>query len=146
MLPIFCFPHGIHLSKELKGFITFNFALTNENGDRYYATCLSFKEEMTQALKSKLEIDPAEPLYYEKAICIISRFRYTDEFAECLQHLYRLSMSKNDTPFDRVVRNFVDRLVLPEEIGTNGVSYSYGGSNINFSTHAEYPIISVRIH
>lgn len=29
MIPIFCFPDGIHFSKELKGFISFNFALTN---------------------------------------------------------------------------------------------------------------------
>ena len=53
-------------------------------------------------------------------------------------------MSKNDIAFDRVVTNFVDRLILPRDLGSNGVSYSYGGSNINFSTNPPYPIISVR--
>jgi hypothetical protein len=28
MIPLFCFPEGIHLAKELKGFIHFNFILT----------------------------------------------------------------------------------------------------------------------
>lgn len=57
MLPIFCFPEGIRLSKELKGFITFNFVLTQENGDRVYATCLSFKEEMSTNLTAKLNLE-----------------------------------------------------------------------------------------
>ena len=54
-------------------------------------------------------------------------------------------MSKNDKPFDRVVANFVDQLVLPRDLGSNGVSYSYGGSNINFTTNPPYPIISVSV-
>jgi hypothetical protein len=36
-------------------------------------------------------------------------------------------------------------MVLPKEIGINGLSYSYGGSNINFDTNASYPIISVQL-
>ena len=43
LLPMFCFPEGIRLSRELKGFITFTFVLTQENGDRVYANCLCFK-------------------------------------------------------------------------------------------------------
>lgn len=53
-------------------------------------------------------------------------------------------MSKNDVPFHHVVLSFVNNMVLPKEIGTNGLSYSYGGSNINFDTNAIYPIVSVR--
>lgn len=43
MLPLFCFPEGIHLAKELKGYINFNFILTTETGDRIYCNCLTFK-------------------------------------------------------------------------------------------------------
>jgi hypothetical protein len=143
LLPMFCFPEGIRLSRELKGFITFTFVLTQENGDRVYANCLCFKEALDESLKIKLNLPPTDRVYYEKAICLLSRQRYTDEFAECLKHLYRLSMSKNDVPFHRVITNFVESMQLPKEMGINGLSYSYGGSNINFDTNQTYPIVSV---
>ena len=52
-------------------------------------------------------------------------------------------MSKNDVPFHKVVWSYVNHMVLPKEIGINGLSYSYGGSNINFDTYSSYPIVSV---
>lgn len=52
-------------------------------------------------------------------------------------------MSKNDVPFHKVVASYVNNMVLPKEIGINGLSYSYGGSNINFDTNNTYPIVSV---
>jgi hypothetical protein len=54
-------------------------------------------------------------------------------------------MSKNDIPFHQVIMNFVNNLEMPKEIGINGVSYSYGGSNICFDTNNSYPIISVKL-
>jgi hypothetical protein len=78
LLPIFCFPEGIHLSKELKGFISFNFVLTQENGDRVYANCLSFKESLDESVKNKLNLNTPDKIFYEKAICLLSRHRYTD--------------------------------------------------------------------
>jgi len=54
-------------------------------------------------------------------------------------------MSKNDVAFHKVVSSFVDNLILPKELGINGMSYSYGGGNINFDTNPSYPIISVNI-
>jgi hypothetical protein len=53
-------------------------------------------------------------------------------------------MSKNDVPFYKVIQSFVDNLIVPKERGIQGMSYSYGGSNINFDTNPNYPIISVR--
>ena len=111
---MFCFPEGIHLSKELKGFISFNFVLTLETGERIYANCLSFKECLEENLKNKLNLNTPDKIYYEKAICLLSKYRYTDEFSECLKHLYRLSMSKNDVPFHKVVMNYVNSMVLPK--------------------------------
>ena len=145
MIPLFCFPESIHLARELKGFINFNFVLTTEVGDRFYCNCLTFKEGLSQGRKEELGLPVADQVYYEKALCILSKHRYTDEFEECLRHLYRLSMSKNDVPFHKVVASFVENLRLPKEkeLGLNGMSYSYGGSNINFETNPPYPIISV---
>lgn len=42
--------------------------------------------------------------------------------------LYRLSMSKNDVPFEKVITSFVDNMIAPKEIGLNGLSYTYGGT------------------
>lgn len=53
-------------------------------------------------------------------------------------------MSKNYVPFHKVIGCFVNGLVLPKELGINGMSYSYGGSNVNFETNPTYPIISER--
>lgn len=53
-------------------------------------------------------------------------------------------MSKNDVPFHKVIWSFVNHMVLPKEIGINGLSYSYGGSNINFDTFSSYPMVSER--
>jgi hypothetical protein len=78
LLPMFCFPEGIRLSRELKGFITFTFVLTQENGDRVYANCLCFKEALEESLKIKLNLASSDRVYYEKAICLLSRERYTD--------------------------------------------------------------------
>lgn len=143
MMPLFCFPEGIRLARELKGFINFNFILTTETGDRFYCNCLTFKESMESSMKEAIGLSAQDSIYYEKTLCLVSKQRYTDEFAESLKHLYRLSMSKNDVPFDRVVASFVDGLCLPKDLGINGMSYSYGGSNINFETNPAYPIISV---
>lgn len=45
-LPMFCFPNGIKLVKEIRGFATFNFMFTLENAERIYITCLIFKENL----------------------------------------------------------------------------------------------------
>lgn len=43
---MFCFPNGIKLVKEIRGFATFNFMFTLENAERIYITCLIFKENL----------------------------------------------------------------------------------------------------
>ncbi len=49
-----------------------------------------------------------DKIYYDKGLCLISKYQFSDQFSECLQHLYRLSMSKNDQPFYKVTENFVN--------------------------------------
>lgn len=96
-------------------------------------------------MKEELGLPTAEAIYYEKGLCLVSKQKYTDEFGQCLKHLYRLSMSKNDIPFHEVIASFVNGLRMPKELGINGMSYSYGGSNITFETNPTYPIVSVRV-
>jgi hypothetical protein len=78
MIPLFCFPEGVHLAKELKGFISFNFMLTTETGERYHCICLTFKETMSGGMKEELGLAGVDAIYYEKALCLVSKQRYTD--------------------------------------------------------------------
>lgn len=64
MIPLFCFPEGIHLAKELKGFINFNFMLTTETGERIYCNCLTFKENMDDHMKEQLGLPINDRIYY----------------------------------------------------------------------------------
>ena len=77
-LPIFCFPEGIKLSKEIRGFSNFNFIFTLGNGDRVYVNCLLFKENLSEGHRKKLDLKLSDNIFYEKALCLVSRFRYTD--------------------------------------------------------------------
>ena len=84
-----------------------------------------------------------EKIYYDKGFCVISNYRFSDELSECLQHLYRLSMSRNDQPFHKVAANFIDELKMPNKIQQYGFSYSYSGCNINFDYNPICEKISV---
>ena len=94
-LPLFCFPDGVKIVREIRGFATFNFIFTLADGEQVYVYCLIFKENISEKQREKLEIYTNENYFYEKALCLITNTRYTDQFAECLQHLYRLSLSKS---------------------------------------------------
>ncbi len=87
---------------------------------------------LNENLKAKLNVKYIDKIYYDKGFCVISKYQFSDQMSECLQHLYRLSMSKNDQPFHKVVQNFINELRLPKEIKKYGFSYSYNGCNINF--------------
>lgn len=78
MMPLFCFPEGIRLARELKGFINFNFILTTETGDRFYCNCLTFKESMESSMKEAIGLSAQDSIYYEKTLCLVSKQRYTD--------------------------------------------------------------------
>ena len=51
-------------------------------------------------------------------------------------------MSNHDLPFYKVAQNFVNSMILPDEYGKLGLSYSYGGSNIMFTTNERFPSVS----
>lgn len=82
--------------------------MTQSSGDRLYITYLAFKELLYENLKNKLNVKGIENIYYDKGFCLISKYKFSDQFSDCLQHLYRLSMSKNDQPFYKVAQNFVN--------------------------------------
>jgi len=112
-VPLFCFPEGIRLSEEERGFISFSFILTIDV-QRIYCSCLIFKELLGKSTCRKLGFSKERPYYSEKALCIISEYSYPDQYCELLQQIYRVGMSKNDVPFCRVVQNLVDELVMAD--------------------------------
>ncbi len=90
-----------------------------------------------------MNVKGLENIYYDKGICVISKFKYSEQLTDCLQHLYRLSMSKNNQPFFKVAQNFVNELKMPIEPITHGFSYSYSGCNVMFEYDPIIETISV---
>ena len=55
-LPLFCFPEGIKIVREIRGFATFNFIFTLADAEQVYISCLIFKENLNEKQREKLEI------------------------------------------------------------------------------------------
>lgn len=140
----FCFPEGIRLSEEERGFISFSFILTADT-KRIYCSCLIFKELLGRATCRKLGFRHERPYYSEKALCIVSEYSYPDQYCELLQQIYRVGMSKNDVPFCRVVQNLVDELRMADENewGSVALRYTYGGCRIVLETRSKFSVVSV---
>lgn len=61
-VPLFCFPEGIRLSEEERGFISFSFILTVDI-QRIYCSCLIFKELLSKSTCRKLGFRKERPYY-----------------------------------------------------------------------------------
>ena len=47
-----------------------------------------------------MHIDNGNPLYTQKALCLVSHYAFLNEFKEALKQIYRLHLSKNDIPIE----------------------------------------------
>ncbi|EGR27899.1 hypothetical protein IMG5_187430 [Ichthyophthirius multifiliis] len=109
---LFCFPEGISFRRD--GNVppqTFSFVLTLQDGCRIYCTCLIFYETANEKTIQQIGhflVDDNNLLYYQKAICLVSHYNYLDQYEFILKHLYRISLSKNDIPIERIICNIVD--------------------------------------
>lgn len=110
-----------------------------------------FSEKVPKEVEQQLghiEITKEKPLFYQKALCFISHYSYISQYKELLKHIYRLHLSKNQIPIERIVCNIVDDIQLPvdtSEWGKVHLSYNLFGSlksNIVFSTCQKYPVVS----
>ena len=104
-LPKFCFPNGFYFCTDpIK--ITpkfFTFVLTNEHGSRIYVACLIIYEKSNeQQFKplTKYAYTSYKELYVPKALCLISRYSFINQYKEILKQLYRLSLSKLTIPIE----------------------------------------------
>jgi len=144
-IQMFCFPDGIKFSREIREPFTFSFILTKESGERVYGTSLIFDEDFPENLVSNFEYGPINkenPLYAQKAICILSHAPFLGEFKDVLKQIYRIHLSKNEVPIERVICNLVDETPLPDR-GRLGVLVDYG-QPIMFKKSANYPIVPER--
>jgi hypothetical protein len=109
--------------------------LTDECGNREYGACLIIYEALPAELRKKLR-----PSYYiekysiftPKALCIISKYSFINQYKEILKQLYRLHLSQCTIPIERYVCNFTDEIPIPIK-GKTLVQYEIGSSLISFS-------------
>jgi hypothetical protein len=89
-----------------------------------------------------VEISAQAPLFCQKALCLISYHSYLTEYKELLKHIYRLHLSRNALPIERIICSIVDEIRLPLDLnrwGRVAVSYDLGTSRLTFATTRHYP-------
>jgi len=72
-----------------------NFIITDQFGQRYFATCLIITEEITTGLQNSFipVYLPEEKLYIEKGICLIGKYPFFSNYKKFLKELYRIQVS-----------------------------------------------------
>ena len=117
-IALFCFPEGIKISEEYSMPKWFNFILTNQLGERTYATILYFKEELDSDKKAFKKFIPFykennKSYFIEKGICILAKYPFYHNSKLFLKELYRIAFgSGTKIPLERIICNFVDSLYL----------------------------------
>ena len=117
-IALFCFPEGIKISNEYSMPKWFNFILTNQLGERTYATALLFKEDLDsdrQAFKKFIPLykEKNKSYFIEKGICILAKYPFYYNSKLFLKELYRIAFgSGTKIPLERIICNFVDTLYL----------------------------------
>eukprot|EP00357_Protocruzia_adherens_P011024 CAMPEP_0115038160 /NCGR_PEP_ID=MMETSP0216-20121206/43241_1 /TAXON_ID=223996 /ORGANISM="Protocruzia adherens, Strain Boccale" /LENGTH=803 /DNA_ID=CAMNT_0002418503 /DNA_START=60 /DNA_END=2468 /DNA_ORIENTATION=+ len=134
-VPMFCFPDGIRLSREQFTPTSFSFVLTEQSGERIYGTCLCFYEQAKSDIIKKLhgvEVSDTKKLYTPKSICLVSMWPFVDKFKELLKQIYRIHISSQTLPLERVICNLIDEVPLPGP-GDYAVHYDIGNTTIEFN-------------
>jgi hypothetical protein len=143
----FCFPNGIQFHEVAEVPKAFSFILTDADANHTYTTVLTFDEQMSDALRTR--IVPAtkkDGVYFtSKAICIISRYCFMESFSAVLSQLYRLHLSQNlTTPLERFIQNIIEEIPLPD-MGFLLVQHEIGSLVVPFYRPIDqYPPYSTR--
>lgn len=85
---------------------------------------------MRKKLKPAYYIDKLSILA-PKALCIVSKYSFIDQYREILKQLYRLHLSHCTMPIERYVCNFTDEIPIPAK-GETLVQYEIGTSLVSF--------------
>lgn len=143
MVPHFCFPLSMHISKEYKIPQVHYFVLTNDKGKKMYGVCLTVWEEYIASdngnrdeiefsdfiskkgvihIEGMNETDievsltsKSVSVYVPKVLCILSSHAYLQSFREYLAQLYRLATMTNmmEVPIERYIVNICDETPAP---------------------------------
>ena len=92
-----------------------------------------------------IDISQQSPLFCQRALCLISKYQYYAELKELLKHIYRIHLSKNIVPIERVICNMVDEILFPlnkDEWGQVALQYDLGTTKLQIPTSRIYPAFS----
>ena len=109
---VFCQPNGadIRNNAPLPTFLTF--VLTDAEGQKMYAICVTFYDEMKQnnieSVKKATESmyngslgwPKDDKFYHSKSVAILSYFPFFKSFRECLKEIYRVANSPGKIPIE----------------------------------------------
>ena len=138
----FCFPRGLELSSSEKPPTNFTSILTDGSGRRHYVVVLTLTEQLTTLYRTLLFLgitmpdtdtdtdttkktnklnkpnppwlmDPNLPVYCPRALCIISRYPFLQQFDVFLKQLVRISLSSAPVPIERYMANFCAETPVP---------------------------------
>ena len=127
----FCFPRGLELSTSEKPPTHFTSILTDGSGRRHYVVVLTLTEQLTTLHRTLLFLgvtlptqtnkkpnpkwlmDHSLPVYCPRALCIVSRYPFLEQFDTFLKQLVRISLSSAPVPMERYVANFCAEAPVP---------------------------------
>ena len=114
---MFCFPDGVKIKAQFETPKCFNFVLTDEVGERTYGSVFIFMQELSIALKDAFIPSYNElnkTYYYEKAICVLSKYPFYYNCLLFLKEIYNIIYPKSSgkIPVERAICTFVDSLYI----------------------------------
>ena len=99
--------------------------------NRFYTCCLTFYEKLSEKSAYCLGMTNRDA-YEPKSIILMSRWPFIDNYKEILKQIYRISMSVNSVPLERIICNLIQELPLPDQ-GVTMIEYTIGNSTLWFS-------------
>ena len=138
---MFCFPEGIQIKDKFDTPKCFNFVLTDEVGERTYGSALIFVQEISISLRQAFipsYDDPKKKYYYQKAICILSKYPFYYNCLLFLKEIYNICDPKSISkiPIERAICTFVDSLYI--QTYDKLLRFTINDKNIDFYRIANY--------
>ena len=140
-LSMFCFPEGVQIKEEFDTPKCFNFVLTDELGERTYGSAFIFLEEIPISLKESFQPSydpPDKKIYYQKAICVLSKYPFNYNCLLFLKEIYNIShpQSSGKIPIERAICTFVDSLYIQSY--DKLLRFNINNRNLDFYRIANY--------
>lgn len=128
---LFCFPDGMKLTRAPAPLQVFSFVLTTDTGTRTYCSTLVFSEIASPDFLKMMKLPLDKPVYWQKALNLVSKWPYLEQFEAALREIYRRSLIDFGVPIERMVCNLLQEVPLPEP--NSAVQVKLLGTNVTFS-------------